>query len=73
MSFHASDYRWWVWLLQAVGGAAAFLIAAFFGFLFAQGGGAVAKILSVLCWLTAAVFAVGTVICFVMGIFRLAS
>ncbi|HEY6306624.1 MAG TPA: hypothetical protein VI488_09235 [Candidatus Angelobacter sp.] len=72
MSFHASDYRWSVWLLQAVGGAAMFLVAAFLGFLFGQGGGW-AKILSVLCWLIAAFFAVGTVICFVMGIIRLAS
>jgi hypothetical protein len=72
MHFHASDYRWWVWLLQAVGGAAMFLVAAFFGFLFGQGGGG-AKIVSLLCWLTAAFFAVGTVMCFVMGIVRLAS
>jgi hypothetical protein len=70
MSFHASDYRWWVWLLQGAGGAAMFLVAAFFGFLFGQGGG-LAKVLSLLCWLAAAVFAVGTVFCLVMGIVRL--
>jgi hypothetical protein len=71
MSFHASDYRWWVWLLQGVGGAAAFLIAAFLGFLFGQAASVVAKILSLLFWLTAAVFAVGTVMCFVFAIVRL--
>ncbi len=70
MHFHASDYRWWVWLLQGVGGAAMFLVAAFFGFLFGQGGG-FAKIVSLLCWLAAAFFAVGTVMCFVFAIVRL--
>jgi hypothetical protein len=72
MHFHASDYRWWVWLLQGLGGAAMFLVAAFFGFLFGQAGG-LAKVLSLLCWLAAAFFAVGTVFCLVMGIVRLAS
>jgi hypothetical protein len=66
--FHASDYRWWVWLLQGLIGVVLFLVAAFLGFLFSQSRG---KVLGWLFWLAALFFAAGTVMCFVFGIMRL--